>query len=219
MDLSRLQTGDAGAIVVIRLMMACNDIAVANQCLSKFKEEHPRLRKHVQMGALLYFVWLQCGHLNEAIEIIQEIRDDAYLYERVKRCSGAAQDPFIKLMNCLNGGPDHKKFLQYVGRIKHNTAFHYDRKVIEKALGDRAGRREARYSKITLGDHIDLWRFDLADQIIDSIICRQIWKIPKDANLRKKADECADFGSDLCKALLDFSSEFIVRYVQEHAAS
>jgi hypothetical protein len=200
-------------------MMACNDVAVANQCLSKFREENSQLRKHVRLGALMYFVRLQCGHLNEAIKLIQEIRDDTYLYERVKPCSKAAQDSFVKLLNCLNGGSDNKKFLKYVGRIRHNTAFHYDPKVIEKALADRASRPEARYSKITLGDDISLWRFELADQIVDSVVCRQIWKIPKNADLRKEADECADFGSDLCKALLDFSGEFIFRYIQEHAAT
>jgi len=170
------------------------------------------------LGALMYFIRLQFGHLNEAIKLIQEIQDDTYLYERVNSCSQAAQDSFIKLLNCLKGGRDYKKFLQYVGRIRHNTAFHYDPTVIKKALADRASRAEARYSKITSGDHISLCRFKLADQIVDSVVCRQIWKIPKDADLRKEADECVMFGADLCKALLDFSGEFIFRYIQEHAA-
>ena len=167
----------------------------------------------------MYFLRLQCGHLNEAIKLIQPIRDDSYLYERVKRCSQTAQDSFGKLLDCAKGGPDHKRFLQYVGRIRQNTAFHYDGTVIRDALADRASRPEAMHSKITLGDHIGLWRFELADQIVDSIVCRQIWKIPKDADLRQEADKCADFGSDLCKALLVFSGEFVFRYIQEHAAS
>jgi len=198
--------------------MACNDIALANYCLSKFKEEQSPMRKHVQKGALMYFVRLQCGHLNEVMEIIQEIKDDRILYGRVKHCSQTARDSFNKLANCLKDSPQNKIFEEYIGRVRQNTAFHYDRKLVDRALSDRSSRPEARRSKITYGDHISLLRFELADDIIDSIICREIWKIPRSADLRQEADRISDFGSDLCKSLLDFGGEFIFRYIQEHAS-
>ena len=214
-DLERLEAAGKASLI-IRLMMACNDISLANQCLSKFKEE-PRTRKHIQRGAEMYFVRLQCGHLKEGIELIREIRDDKTLYETVKRCYPSAKDSFAKLANCLPGGPDHQRFEQYVGRIRHQTVFHYDNKLVLRALSDRASRPEARRSKITAGSDMSLWRFELADDIQDSIACRQIWRIPRNADLRKCADECLHFGADLCKSFLDFCGDFILRYITEHA--
>jgi len=216
-DLQRLHScGESGSLI-IRLMMASNDISLANQCLSKFKEEQPPIRKHVQRGACMYFIRLQCGHLNEAMKIIQEIRDDQNLYDRVERCSRMAQDSFNKLANCLKGNSDNDRFEQYVGQIRQNTVFHYSKKLVDRALSDRSARQEARQSKITRGDHISLWRFELADDIVDSMVCRQIWKIPRNADLRQKADLNADYGSDLCQAFLNFCGEFIFRYIKEHA--
>jgi hypothetical protein len=217
-DLSRLLFQKEKASLIIRLMMAGNDISLANQCLSKYKEDHGRMSKHAQRGALMYFVRLQCGHLKEAMDLVQEICDDQDLYDRINRCSTHAQGCFDNLKNCLNGGPDHKKFKDYVMKVRHKTVFHYDRKLVERALEDRANRQEARTSHITRGDHITLWRFNLADDIVDSIICRHIWKIPRKADLRQQADQIADFGSNLCVSFLDFCGEFIFSYIQENAA-
>ncbi|HHT9124941.1 MAG TPA: hypothetical protein ACFYD6_03885 [Candidatus Brocadiia bacterium] len=217
-NLQRLRSCGDTASIIIRLMMACNDISLANQCLSKFKEDQPSIRKHVQQGALMYFVRLQCGHLNEAMKIIQEIKDAQNLCVSVKLCSQMAQDSFNKLTNCLQGGPDYCNFQKYIGRIRQNTAFHYDGKLADRALSDRSNRPEASLSKITRGDHISLLRFELADDIIDSIVCRQIWEIPRNVDLRQEADRIAYFGSELCRSFLNFCVEFIFQYIQEYAA-
>ena len=161
---------------------------------------------------------MQCGHMNEAILLIEEINKDEYLMERVNRCSASAKDAFTKLKNCLKGGSDEKKFAQYIGQIRHNTAFHYSNKLVGKALADRAGRTESKRSKITCGDNISLWRLHLADDILDSIVCRHIWRIPRTSDLRQEADNIAVYGGDLCVAFLNFSGEYIFRFVKEHAA-
>jgi len=166
----------------------------------------------------MYFVRLQCGHLNEAMEIIKEIKDTPYLNDRIEHCSQTAKNSFGKLTNCLKGGSDHSDFQKYVGQIRHNTAFHYAEKLVEKSLTDRSGRADAALSRITAGDDVSLWRFEIADDILDSIVCRNIWKIPRDADLQQEANQCSDFGSDLCRSLLDFAGEFIIRFIQEHAA-
>jgi hypothetical protein len=217
-DLNRLQALGERASVIIRLMMAGNDIALANQCLGYYKNEESPVNNDIRRGAGLYFIKMQCGHLNEAIKLIEEIIRDEYLLERVKRCSSSAMDAFAKLKKCLKGGSDEKKFEQYIGLIRHNTAFHYSNKLVDRALADRAGRPESRRSKITAGDHISLWRLHLADDILDSIVCRHIWRIPRTTNLRQEADKIADFGGNLCVAFLDFSGEYIFRFVKEHAA-
>lgn len=217
-DLSRLLFQKEEAALIVRLMMACNDISLSNQCLVKYREDQGRMRQNVQRGALMYFVRLQCGHLKEAMDLIQEICDSQELYRRIERCSTYAQTCFENLKRCLKGGPDFAKYKDYIMRIRHKTIFHYDSKLVEKAIVDRASRQEAKTSRITRGDHISLWRFELSDDIVDSIVCRQIMKIPKDADLRKQADEYADFGSNLCISFLDFCGEFVFSYIQEKAA-
>jgi len=217
-DLSRLLFNKEEASVIIRLMMAYNDISLANQCLAKYKEDQGRMRQHIQKGALIYFIRLQCGHLNEAMDLIQKICDTKKLYERIEHCTPYTQTCFDNLKKCLNDGSDFSKYRDCVMKIRHKTVFHYDSKLVEQALVDRASRPEARTSKITRGNHISLWRFNLADDIVDSIICRHIWKIPRKADLRKQADEIADFGSSLCVSFLHFCEEFIFSYIQEKAA-
>lgn len=180
------------------------------------------MRKHFEKGAAMYFVRLQCGHLHEALDVIQEIKDDQNLYNRTERCSNTAKDSFKKLTDCLKGGPNKWKFEQYITRIRNNLAFHYchkkGEKLIDRALSDRAGRIEAKTSKITLGDHLSLWRFEHADDIIDSIVCRQIFVVPRSADLRSEVDKILDLGSDLGKALIMFGGEFATLFVKDHAA-
>ena len=215
-NLESLHSSDTKSQTVIRLMMACNDISIANNCQSMFKEHQSPISSHVQKGALMYFVRLQCGHLNEALKVIEEIKNDHYLSNIIDRCSQDGKDAFAKLIACLKGGSDHRQFQKYVGQIRHNTIFHYSDKLVDNALTDRASRSEAHLSKITYGDHISLSRFELADDIVDSIVCRHIWKIPRSENLREEADRISDFGFGLCESLLIFGGEFIYRYIKDY---
>ena len=61
------------AATVVKLMMACNDLSLANQALADWKKEQPNLRKSRQSGAQMYFVRLQIGHLYEGLKVIEEI--------------------------------------------------------------------------------------------------------------------------------------------------
>jgi hypothetical protein len=219
-DLKRLSLAGVSASLIIRLMMAVNDISLANNFLLKFKGLASAKDQYIRKGALMYCVRLMCGHLYEAISMIKEIEDDPYLSSLFRRCSQTCQDEFKKLKNCLKGGPDNKKFERFVGRIRNNTAFHYDEsnKLVRMALMDRAGRAEARLSKITLADDINYVRFELADDIIDSIVCRQICEIPRSADLRQEIDNWMDWGNELCKSFVILSGEFLARIASEYSA-
>jgi hypothetical protein len=104
-------------------------------------------------------------------------------------------------------------------RIRHKTIFHYDQKLTRRALIDRSGRSTARPSSITLSNDVRFTRYGVADDIIDSITCRQIWAIPSDTDTGAAADLMSDFGWALCLALLNFGQEFVTRYIEEFAAS
>lgn len=216
-DLRKLRNSGKQAHIIIRLMMACNDIALANHCQSIFREDHTSFKSHIRKGALMYLIRLQCGHLNEAMEIINDIKNDQTLSDLIEKCSQNVKDAFTNSVRCLKGGSDYYKFQKYVGQIRHNTVFHYNNKLVDRALADRSSRKEANVSKVTYADHISFFRYELADDIIDSIVCRHIWKIPRSANLRQEADRISDFGSDLCKFLLIFGEKFVFQYIKDYA--
>jgi hypothetical protein len=216
-DLERLQRCGQEGVLIIRLMMAANDLALADWGLEHFKQEQPRLQRHAQLGACHYFIRLLCGHLNEAMELVQEVRDTPSLSWLIERCTQPTREAFHRLVECLRGGSQYQQFQQYIGKIRHNVAFHYQPTPVARALADRASQLEARRATITRGTDVSLWRFDLADDILDSIVCRQLWHIPQTADLRTEADRISDYGSSFCQDFFNFCGEFIFRYIREHA--
>ena len=105
---------------------------------------------------------------------------------------------------------------RWIEPIRNRVAFHYDPSLIEKALSRRAVASPR--STITRGTDMSLWRFGVADDIEDTIVCRLLWKIPETADLRAEADKILGFGGELARDFLEFSGEFAFRFVQETAA-
>ena len=219
-DLERLQRHGVDGNLVIRLMRAADDIALANWGLDQYtKEEQPRLRKHVQQGARCYFVRLQCGHLVEALKLIEEVKKSRRLKGIVKSSDRSAQAAFQRLVECLPGGVRRKEFEDQVRTIRNKAAFHYDVGLVAKALEDRSGRRDSSRCTITRGTEINLWRSGLADDIEDTIVCRFIWKIPMSADLQLEANRILEFASGLCRDFLDVAGELAFLYLREVATA
>jgi hypothetical protein len=217
-DLERLQMHGADAHLVILLMRATDDIAVANWGLRHFSREDPKgLRRHVQLGARRYFVRLQCGHLFEGLKLIEQLRRSPKLMSIVSRCDQSAQDAFARLGDYVRGGVRRPEFEQKIGLIRHKAAFHYDAKLVAAALTSRAHRKGLSLSTITRGTDMELWRSGLSDDIEDTIVCRLLWRIPLDADLQAEANKILDFGSAICRDFLDFSAELAFRFLGESA--
>lgn len=212
-----LASRGSSAITVIKLMMACNDMSLANQGLAEWKGEQPRMKRPRQVGAGMYFVRIQLSHLNEGLKIIEDIRADQVLMQHLAACDAQTRGLFNNLAAFLPGGAKRSEFDQLIGRVRHNLTFHYDRtgKLIDAAVRDRAGRAEARQSSITRGSTAHLWHFKVADDVVDSIVVRQIWKIPRTANDRVEADKIADRVHQIFLWFVDFSGEFIWRYCKQ----
>lgn len=219
-DLNRVQQSGHGSLLVC-LMMAANDICVANQCLTRFEESYrnDRLGMHILKGAKMYFLRLEWGHLNEAMKLIQQVHDTKELFEFLPmQCSCQTQEAFGRLAKCLKGGSDYQRFKKAVAIVRHKTVFHYDKDMAANALSVRASHLKFERSKITLGTVGDLWRYHVADDIVDSIICRQIWQIPRNANLVEEADKISLFAQHLCKDYQIYCSGFIIKYLKRHNA-
>lgn len=211
-----LKARGSSAITVIKLMMACNDLSLANQALALWKEDQPKNNKSRQVGAGMYFIRLQLSHLHEGLIVIAAIRSDPVLMDLVRQCDEQTQHSFHNLEQFVIGGPKRSEFEQLIGRVRHNLTFHYDEsgKLIDNAISDRASHIEIQSSSVMRGDTAYLWHFKVADDIVDSIITRQIWKIPRNADVRVEADKVADRVYQIFLWFMDFSGEFIWRYCQ-----
>ena len=203
------------AVTVVKLMMACNDLSLANEAQSEWEKKDSKMMKQRQIGARMYFVRTQLAHLHEGLKVIDSIRKDTALTSLLRRCDNLSQESFRQLEEFLPGGYKRAEFEQLVGRVRHNLTFHYDKtgKLIKKAIEDRASRSEARISSVTRGDTAYLWHFKAADDLVDSIVVRQIWNIPRNVDLRVEADKIADQVHQIFLWFMDFSGEFIWNYI------
>lgn len=216
MNFQTLLARGPSAVTVVKLMMACNDLSLVNQALADWKKEQPNSRKPRQVGAGMYFVRTQLAHLYEGLKVIEEIREAATLIALVKQCDAQTQQSFHELEQFVRGGPNRAEFERLVGQVRHNLTFHYFQceTLVERAIEDRAGRQEANASSVTRGDSAHLWHFKVADDIVDSIVVRQIWDIPRNADLRIEADKVADRVHQIFLWFVDFSGEFIWKYCE-----
>lgn len=216
LSFDKLQLRGKSVITVIKLMMACNDLSLANQSLSEWKKEQPSDRKCRQIGAGMYFIRTQLAHLHEGLKVIEEIKKDPVLMALVAHCDNQTQQSFKELEQFLHGAPKRSEFDKLVGRVRHNLTFHYDEsgKLIEQAVSDRATYPDARTSSITRGDTAYLWYFKVADDIVDSIVVRQIWAISRKLDVRVETDRIADRTHQIFLWFVDFAGEFIWNYFE-----
>ncbi len=208
---------DRHGSLIVRLMMAANDISLANWTIVQFQGEVPRMRRHMQAGAVQYFVRLMCGHLFEALDLIRAVRKEPELAQFVSRCSAEARAAYQGLCNCLPNGKDHAYFKNYVARMRQNIAFHYDDRHVKRALQDIVSQRTQTPAKLTLGMDYYLTRFNLADVVMDSIAVRQIMRIPPDGDVRLQAKRFEEFVNEKCISFLRFVNEFATNYIRKYA--
>jgi hypothetical protein len=217
LNFEKLQSQGQSAVTVIKLMMVCNDLSLADEALSRWQKEKTKMMKQRRIGAMMYFARIQLSHLHEGFKIIESIRNDKTLKSILERCDSRTQESFRKLENFLPGGSEEKTFERLIGRLRHNLTFHYDEsgKLTQKAIEDRASRPEARISSITRGTTPGLWHFKAADELIDSVVVRQIWNIPRDRNLRIEADNILGRVWQIGLDFIDFAGEFIWKYCDD----
>lgn len=217
-DLARLErTGDDG-VLALRLMRAANDLAAANAGWRHAGREFPPLEKHMQDGLRRYYVRLQCGHLAEAVDLVPEVERSVRMRALLDACSPAARAAFGRLADCCaKGRPARKDFERYVIALRHQVAFHYDAGVTARALRRRASREDTRRSRVTLGSNIDLWRFNVADDVELSVVMRVLWAVPDNADAAAEDDRISGFASGLCLGFIEFAGELCERFLVAHA--
>lgn len=211
-DFWLLKARAPSSTTVVKLMMACNDLSLANQLLARWKPEYQASRSMRSWGACLYAIRAQFGHLYEGLDIIKAILADSQLLQVVDQCDPRSQESLQKLQAYLVGGPKRSELERFAGIVRSTVTFHYDTsgKLVERAIAALADR--GRSSSITRGSTAPDWHFELADRVVDEVVCRQIWKIPEGANQAAEADKIVGELYELFLAFMDFAGEFIWRY-------
>ncbi len=111
-------------------MMVMNDCAIAGETAEMWKSEDSELRRKKREEAFKYFVELQIAHIYEGLKIIREIVQNPRLKLFVDQCDKPTRAEFDKLVAFLRA----PKYERIVGRVRNNLAFHYDSKLVERAL-------------------------------------------------------------------------------------
>lgn len=119
--------GDLGAVMV-RLMTAVQDFALANHAMETWKAEQNRRLQGRKLGARMYFLRLQMSHIYEAFAIIKEIKDSPALTATVDKCDPKTRRSYQTLLKFLKS--DDYKLLR---RIRNNVGFHYAAKDVPES--------------------------------------------------------------------------------------
>jgi hypothetical protein len=205
-----------GAATVIRIAMVCNDLAIANESLGRYKNLKPDILSHIKQGGKLYFVRMSAGHLREGMKAIQGVKDDKALSNLVTRCDPTAQAAYAELRKCLIGGKYHQDFTRYVNSVRDKTAFHYSHEQITKALEFRDQHHSGSLCSMTIGEDIHSCRFEFADIVLDTIVCRELWNIPLAADVQEEADRISDWCFTRSLQFWSFGGDFVTRFLKEH---
>jgi hypothetical protein len=214
-DFERLRMRGPSAAVVIKLMMAANDMSYANQSLGDYKAAVERGDKGVRPNGGLYWVRLQIAHMSEAFHIISQIQNDKSLMMVVGSCDKQTRDSFEKLLPFLHGGPKYQEFVQLVEKVRSNVTFHYQcDRLISKTIGTLADRPQHHLSTVTRGDNVRLWHFQAADAVLDTIVVRELWQVPWARAAGEGADEAVWKTHLMYLDFMDFAGEFIWKYCE-----
>jgi hypothetical protein len=213
----RLSARGDDAVLIVKLMMAFNDVAIANEGLADCKKRLAEKRTDKDRGAALYFIRLQAAHLVEAMTVVDQVAKSRLLRQLISTCPQPCLEAFARLVDIRTDRAARKKFNQYFEVMRNNVTFHYNEsgKQIAGAIGRCSKSPQVNTSSITRGTEPYSWRFNVADDIVDSIVCRDIWKIPDNADLRVEADAAADYGHAIFLDFVNFCTELIPRYVRE----
>jgi len=192
------------ASVIVRLMMAMNDIALANEGLSEWTGTTDPRKVYRQNGGRLYYGRMLMAHIYEALSIIKDIQQDTKLRAAVQQCEAKTRSSFDAVAAFL-GTDDYEMLL----RIRNNASFHYDGKLAVRALEqiDKSFANH-RFTYSLGNDPLD-WYFELGDLVNDRIVVRGIFKAPNDADVRAAIDPILLRLHRMAAAFSDFAGYFV----------
>jgi hypothetical protein len=116
--------------------------------------------------------------------MVEEIRDSAELMKAVDRSDPFTRKSFAALLTFI-GSPEYKM----MACIRNNLTFHYDPKVIERALASLVAKHPDASGSMSLGDDSHNWFFEPGDMVGDRAAVREIFKVPEGADVVAETDK------------------------------
>jgi hypothetical protein len=213
------EQGELGGLMV-RLMMAVQDFALANHAMGKWKAERDGKYKDRYIAAGRYFLRLQMSHILETFELVEEIQKSDDLKAALAACDAETQKSFAKLQEFMKND-DYKLLLM----VRNTIGFHYGRKVVLQALERIKARAEKNREQkkkwndlvpITLGHEALDWHFVPTEWVENDIVVRGIFKIAEGdpAEDQDKSNEIVDRLHAVAGTFADFAGHFIKRHAK-----
>lgn len=190
--------------VLVRLMMACNDFSLANESLGRWRNPQTKKEEGRAKGALRYFLRLQVSHICEALDIIDEIEKSAALRAALAATDSRTRSSFEALKK-FKKSPIYKT----MKLIRNKVAFHYDPEWTRVAIHRISKKNPDLRSSITMGQDALDWYFEPADAVEDSLVVRQIFKIPEGVDVRLESDKILHALQKVAEAFGDFAGYFV----------
>jgi hypothetical protein len=190
--------------VVLRLMMAMNDLSITNSSMAEWERTDDPKKKARWRGGVLYFGRVQSAHLFEALSIIEEFKADVDLMAAVDRADRATKESFDTVAKFL-GTKDHRM----MAKMRNVAAFHYDPKLAMRRLQNLVKKWPEHRMLYSLGSETLDWHFELGDLIFDEIVVFDVFEIPDNADIPTAVIEVLNRLHKIGFAFTDFAGHFI----------
>jgi hypothetical protein len=193
--------------LLVKLMMAVNDLGICNHGLGQWKETPPTGHERRRQGARSYFLRLMNAHTYEALKVIYKINSTPKFKKLVDQYDHQAQKAFKRLVKVI-GTPDYKT----MKRIRDAITFHYETDAIAKAIERQGERFPDHAMSLSIGSDMLDWYFEPTDGVTDSIIVRDAIGMETFPAVSDKVDEVAVRLQRIAEDLANFSGYFIPQY-------
>lgn len=229
-DLERFRRAP-DSILVLRLVMALNDLASGEAFLARIlpdlpptirlKEvapdgpKHDRLHLPALQGYLRYIIRMRIGHLAEAKRIVDEIEASTGLRNTLAFFNGRHGALWSEMLDAFADD----RFNSHVNRVRHNLGFHYNHanggRLLQKALDRRIDLAGRTHAAIVLSRDQDYMRIQLGDDVFDSAY-GELLGVPAGDNFHERLHEEMGYSHDLVVKFGAWAWPFIDFYCAHH---
>jgi hypothetical protein len=192
------------ASIILRLMMAQNDISIANDGLSEWIGTTDPKKLARQSGGKLYYGRMLMSHLREAMRIIEDIHNSGKLARLIQKADAQTRKSFDAILTFLSTGD-----YGVLKSIRNKTGAHYDPALAAKALQQIDNEFPGHRFTYSLGNDPLDWYFELGDLVVDKIVVREIFQVPEGADVRSNIDPILLRLQKTAFAFSDFAGYFI----------
>ena len=195
------------APLLVQLMMAVNDLGIADHGLKYWSENPPSEHQDRIQGAKSYFVRLQIAHTFEALKVIGKIQRRPNFFKLVQQCDQHTQEAFARLASVI--GTDKYRSMK---RLRNAITFHYETNAIVEAIKRQSDKFPDHPMSLSIGSQTLDWHFEPGDQMVDSIIIRDAIGLQAYPVVSAEVDKVASRLQTIAEDLANFSGYFIPRY-------